>query len=133
MNSPSTGYLWDLAVRKKISLRNYGEFVIKGAEIGTSANSVGTKSALLATTSPEYVGWDLDVTDQKRVDAWLAEFNRYVTAGNLPALVVAVDTVPIDNRTLCGSAARRAIQISSTPPLAVICRSVLPSRVSSEE
>jgi DNA-binding beta-propeller fold protein YncE len=88
VNSPSTGYLWDLAVRKKISLRDYGEFTMKGAEVGMGTKTVGTKSALLATVSPDYVGWDLDVPDQKRVDAWLAEFERYVADGNLPALEI---------------------------------------------
>ncbi|HEY8181169.1 MAG TPA: beta-propeller fold lactonase family protein [Thermoanaerobaculia bacterium] len=88
VNAPSTGYLWDLAVRKKITLRNYGEFVIKGAELGSKANSVGTKSALRATTSPDYVGWNLDVPDQKRADVWIEEFNQYVADGNLPALEI---------------------------------------------
>jgi hypothetical protein len=88
VNAPSTGYLWDLAVRKKITLRDYGEFVIQGAELGRSEKSVGTKSALRATTSPDYVGWDLDVPDQQRADVWIAEFNRYVADGNLPALEI---------------------------------------------
>ncbi|HXH37526.1 MAG TPA: beta-propeller fold lactonase family protein, partial [Thermoanaerobaculia bacterium] len=30
VNAPATGYLWDLAVRKKISFRNYGEYVANG-------------------------------------------------------------------------------------------------------
>jgi len=88
VNSPSTGYLWDLAVRKKISLRDYGEFTIKGSEVGQPGKSIGTKSALQSNTSPAYIGWDLDVPDQNRVDAWLAEFNRYVADGNLPALEI---------------------------------------------
>ncbi|HYS55256.1 MAG TPA: alkaline phosphatase family protein [Thermoanaerobaculia bacterium] len=88
VNSPSTGYLWDLAVRKKISFRDYGEFTVKGAEAGMGTRTVGTKSALLTAVSPDYIGWDLDVSDQKRVDAWLAEFNRYVAEGNLPAFEI---------------------------------------------
>jgi DNA-binding beta-propeller fold protein YncE len=89
VNAPSTGYLWDAAVRKKISLRNYGEFTIRGAEVGEPAvNAIGTKSVLRAHTAPAYVGWDLDVTDQARVDAWLAEFRRYVADGTFPALEI---------------------------------------------
>src|SRR5207245_1729859 len=89
VNAPSTGYLWDAAVRKKISLRDYGEFTITGAEVGQPAiRSIGTRNALVTTTSPTYVGWDLDVPDQNRVDAWLVEFNRYVANGNLPALEI---------------------------------------------
>jgi len=88
VNAPSTGYLWDLATRKKISLRDYGEFVVRGIDVGQPRKSIGTKSALIANTAPDYVGWDLDVPDQKRADAWLAEFNRYVAGGNLPALEI---------------------------------------------
>jgi len=88
VNSPSTGYLWDLAVRKKISLRDYGEFTVKGSEFGMGTKTVGTKSALIANVAPDYIGWDLDVPDQKRVDAWMAEFEQYVSNGNLPALEI---------------------------------------------
>ena len=86
--SPSTGYLWDLAVRKGISLRDYGEFVVEGKTLGLQRASVGTKTALVGRTAPQYVGWNLDVPDQRRADAWLAEFNQYVANGNLPALEI---------------------------------------------
>ncbi|HEX9501820.1 MAG TPA: bifunctional YncE family protein/alkaline phosphatase family protein [Thermoanaerobaculia bacterium] len=85
--SPSTGYLWDLAVRKKISLRDYGEFVIDGKELGQKGY-LGAKSALIPLASPEYPTFDLDIPDQKRADIWLAEFNRYGVDGNLPALEI---------------------------------------------
>jgi YVTN family beta-propeller protein len=87
VNSPSTGYLWDLAMRKKISLRNYGEFVVKGAEIGKDGY-VGVKSALEEATAPDYPGFDMNIPDQKRADIWLAEFTRYVAQGTLPALQI---------------------------------------------
>ncbi|HEY8133507.1 MAG TPA: alkaline phosphatase family protein [Thermoanaerobaculia bacterium] len=101
VNSPSTGYLWDLSVRKKISLRDYGEFTIEGSEVGQKRNAVPTKNALIGATCPDYVGWNLDVPDQKRVDAWLAEFNGYVADGKLPALEIM--TLPNDH-TSGGSA-----------------------------
>jgi len=103
VNSPSTGYLWDLAVRKKISLRDYGEFVIAGEEVGQNRNAVPTKSALIGATCPDYVGWNLDVPDQKRVDAWLAEFNRYVADGKLPALEI----MSLPNDHTAGGAAKK--------------------------
>ncbi|MEA2337177.1 MAG: hypothetical protein QOE82_1184, partial [Thermoanaerobaculia bacterium] len=34
VNAPASGYLWDLAVRKKISLRNYGEFAGDSSDAG---------------------------------------------------------------------------------------------------
>ena len=89
VNAPSTGYLWDLAARKKISMRDYGEFTVGGEEIGQPAiAAIGMKSALRSTTSPTYPGWNLDIRDQKRADAWLAEFNAYVAGNNLPALEI---------------------------------------------
>src|SRR5438132_1457944 len=87
VNSPSTGYLWDLAVRKKISMRDYGEFVIAGNEVGLPDNRYyAVKTALQKIASTEYPNFDLDIADQKRADIWLSEFNRYVKEGNLPAL-----------------------------------------------
>ena len=104
VNAPSTGYLWDAAVRKKISLRDYGEFTVRGEEIGAPAiNAIGTKDALRSNTSPAYVGWDLDVTDQARVDAWLAEFNRYTADGNLPTLEI----MSLPNDHTAGSSANK--------------------------
>jgi hypothetical protein len=85
--SPSTGYLWDLALRKKISLRDYGEFVHDAKDLGQKTY-LGAKSALISLTSPEYPTFDLDIPDQTRADIWLAEFNRYVADGNLPALEI---------------------------------------------
>ena len=81
--SPGTGYLWDLAVRKKISFRNYGEFFVEGKK-----PYLATKRALVANSSPDYPPFDLDIRDQKRVDIWLAEFNRYVASDDLPALQI---------------------------------------------
>jgi YVTN family beta-propeller protein len=87
VNSPSTGYLWDLAVRKKISLRNYGNFVAAGKDIGMdSKRYYPTKTALMDTTATQFPDFDMDIPDQKRVDIWLEEFRRYVSEGNLPAL-----------------------------------------------
>src|SRR5262249_46323352 len=58
VNAPSTGYLWDLAVRKKISLRDYGEFSVEGKELGQPAiAAIGTKTALRTTMCPTYTGW----------------------------------------------------------------------------
>jgi YVTN family beta-propeller protein len=103
VNSPSTGYLWDLAVRKGISLRNYGEFVINGKDIGQDGSFVGVKSALVAVSSKEYPNFDLDITDQKRTDIWLEEFNGYVAGGNLPSFEI----VRLPNDHTSGGAANK--------------------------
>jgi len=38
--------------------------------------------------SPTYAPWDLKVPDNKRVDAWLAEFRAFEANGQLPALSI---------------------------------------------
>src|SRR6202022_5015315 len=64
VNSPSTGYLWDLAVRKKISLRNYGNFVAAGKDIGMdSKRYYPTKTALMDTTATQFPDFDMDIPD----------------------------------------------------------------------
>ena len=84
VNEPGTGYLWDAALRARVSLRNYGEFVRRDA----SGKWVATKPALAPHTCPEFPGWDLDTRDQARVDAWLAEFRRNEASGSLPQLTI---------------------------------------------
>jgi YVTN family beta-propeller protein len=88
--APANGYLWDLARRKKISLRNYGEFVANGNEVEdvVGPKYAGLRRALRNTTSPDYAGFDLAVTDQARTDVWLREFREYVDRNALPALEI---------------------------------------------
>ncbi|HKS25652.1 MAG TPA: alkaline phosphatase family protein [Thermoanaerobaculia bacterium] len=81
--SPSTGYLWDLAVRKGISLRNYGEFVAPDDDV-----YVGTRRALAATSVPDFPGFDMKIPDQKRADIWIRELNDFVKRGSMPALEI---------------------------------------------
>ena len=89
-NAPLNGYLWDLAVRKKISLRNYGEFVANGEDLRDVAGKeyAGLRRALRKTTSPDYPSFNLSISDQTRADIWLREFREYVAHGTLPALEI---------------------------------------------
>ncbi len=84
VDSPSTGYLWDQALRAGVSLRNFGEFAVRD----TAGRWVATKDALAPFTAPEGPGWDLDVPDQARADAWLAEFRGFVAADTMPGLTI---------------------------------------------
>lgn len=86
--APANGYLWNAALRKGITLRNYGEFVTEGPEMDRPEPHLSVKSKLDPHTCPDYPGFDLDVTDQSRADIWLREFGDYVTKGNLPALQI---------------------------------------------
>jgi YVTN family beta-propeller protein len=90
VNAPANGYLWDLALRKKISLRDYGEYVASGDEQPEVAGKqyIGLRRALRKTTAPDFPGFNMDVSDQARADVWLREFQQYVACGNLPALEI---------------------------------------------
>ena len=84
VNEPGTGYLWDTAARAGVTLRNYGEFVNRDR----SGRWVATKASLAPYTSPDCPGWDLEIPDQKRVDAWLAEFRHFEATDSLPQLTI---------------------------------------------
>jgi len=84
VNEPGNGYLWDLAERAGITLRNYGEFTRRDS----SGRWVATKPFLAAHTDPDFPGWDLSIPDQVRADAWLVEFEEYVRIGQLPQLQI---------------------------------------------
>jgi YVTN family beta-propeller protein len=81
--SPSTGYLWDLAVRKGISLRNYGEFVAQDKRWYH-----GARRALVDTTAHDYPGFDLTIPDQRRADLWIHDLDDFVKRGAMPALQI---------------------------------------------
>lgn len=88
---PASGYLWDLAQRAGITFRNYGEFVIPEGidpESRMPAGYKGSKPFLAANTSREFPGYDLDITDQRRADVFLREFDQFVRDGRMPRLIV---------------------------------------------
>ena len=98
---PASGYLWDVTTRARISLRNYGEFVVRddrgaatpsgGGAAGSPSRAHayrGTKTALLETTNAAYPGFDLDIRDQVRADVWLADFAEDVRRCSMPALEI---------------------------------------------
>ncbi len=89
VNEPASGYLWTVAARAGVSLRNYGEFVVPERESGEQGTRfVGNKPQLVNTTNPKYPGFNLDIQDQKRADVWLAELSEYVAKGTMPALEI---------------------------------------------
>lgn len=90
VNAPASGYLWDLAIRKGISLRDYGEFVVDATELpgGKEGDFIPTRRALLDVASREYPPWNLDIPDQKRADVWISDLQKYTAAGSMPALQI---------------------------------------------
>jgi DNA-binding beta-propeller fold protein YncE len=107
VSEPARGYLWDLAERAHITLRNYGEFVVRDTANG-HAVYVGDKPFLATHTNPDYPGFDLNLMDQARIDVWLKELAGYVKGGNMPQLEIV--RLPDDHTagTRAGSRTPRA-------------------------
>ncbi len=105
------GFLWDNALRHRVSLRNYGEFMIPRFRWRDPARSGepdflacyrtwkdGSGEVLfecepavetLRPFSPSaYVGWGMEVPDQYRADFILRELREFETRGEFPQLVI---------------------------------------------
>ncbi|HVA18210.1 MAG TPA: bifunctional YncE family protein/alkaline phosphatase family protein, partial [Candidatus Dormibacteraeota bacterium] len=98
-----TGYLWDAALRAKLTMRNYGFFLDlehyaarsgKGDPIPLLRDPYASKTqvafadkpALMKITDPYFRGFDLKFPDYWRYTEWRREFQGYVAGGNLPNL-----------------------------------------------
>ncbi len=85
-STPRNGYLWDDCNRAGVTFRDYGEFVTNPvAKDGTVTTQM---PGLQGKIDPLYPGFDLNYSDEARVDEWLREFNQFVTDGDLPALEI---------------------------------------------
>ena len=89
LTAPESGYIWDYAARAGVSVRSYGEFV-QHLTKSASGDVVAIESVpgLKNLVAPSFAGFDLEITDQKRVDYWLQEFNGFVKDNNLPQLSI---------------------------------------------
>jgi DNA-binding beta-propeller fold protein YncE len=108
--APPLGYIWDYARRANVSVRSYGEFVVHASRAATGdVVAVESVPGLRGVIAPAYAGWDLDITDGKRVDTWLTEFRQFEADGNLPAL--SIIRLPNDHTagTRAGSPTPRAM------------------------
>jgi DNA-binding beta-propeller fold protein YncE len=81
-DEPNDGFLWTLAAKKGVSFRDYGEMVAvpEGWPV--------TQLELGSDISPSYPAFNLNILDQVRANAWIAEFEQFVKDGNLPQLEV---------------------------------------------
>ena len=89
VDEPASGYLWNAAIKKGLTLRNYGEF---GEPLPAKDNEPvryrATKEALDRYTNREYPAFDMKISDQVRIEIWLQEFQAFVRQGNLPDLEI---------------------------------------------
>jgi len=103
---PASGYLWNLAEKKGITLRNYGEFVVPTArdiDDPLPAGYRGNKPFLYSNTDPRYPGFDLAIRDQRRADEWIRELQEFSRRDSMPALEIV--RLPDDHTS--GAAAGR--------------------------
>ncbi|HKV42697.1 MAG TPA: bifunctional YncE family protein/alkaline phosphatase family protein [Blastocatellia bacterium] len=82
IDEPADGFLWTLATKKGVTFRDYGEMVN-----GPQGWPV-TQRELGPDICKAYPPFHLDVPDQVRADAWIAELNQFVRDGEMPALEV---------------------------------------------
>jgi YVTN family beta-propeller protein len=89
LTAPEGGYIWDAAHRSRVTVRSYGEFVDNVSKSPTGdVVAVESVPGLKGYVAPAFAAFDLSITDNKRVDTWLQEFNGYVQNGNLPQLSI---------------------------------------------
>jgi DNA-binding beta-propeller fold protein YncE len=81
-DEPIGGFLWNLAAKKGIWFRDYGEMV-NGPE-GWPV----TQRDLRADVSPIYPEFNLKIPDQRRADGWIQELHEFEAKGEMPALEV---------------------------------------------
>lgn len=86
-SAPASGYLFDHAKRAGLDYRSYGEF----NDFTSAAPNVKPTpfaTALEGRMSATFPGYDMNISDQVRFEAWKKEFDEYVTNGKLPQLSV---------------------------------------------
>ncbi|RNL52104.1 bifunctional YncE family protein/alkaline phosphatase family protein [Pedobacter jejuensis] len=72
---PKDGFIWDYCQRAGVTYRSYGEFGDYG-----KANI----KSLQGNMCPSSPGFDMDITDQVRADAWIHDFDSLLVAGKVP-------------------------------------------------
>ncbi len=104
------GFIWDNALKHRVSIRNYGEFMApavtwrdgrKGTPDFTTCFRTwqGTSDAAVFKSYPmvetiraisptHYVGWEMNVPDQYRADVFLRELRDFEAKGEFPALTI---------------------------------------------
>jgi DNA-binding beta-propeller fold protein YncE len=104
------GFIWDRAVERGVSIRNYGEFMIPAVRWRDGRKGTpdflacyrtwqGRSNEVIFASTPAiesirrfsptgYVGWEMSVPDQARADFFLAELREFEARGTFPALTL---------------------------------------------
>lgn len=83
---PSSGYIWDRCREADVTYRSYGEFVLNPSAPGQPRKA--RVKALEGHFDPEYHGYDLNYSDQKRADRFLEELARFEREGEMPRFII---------------------------------------------
>jgi len=84
-SAPPQGYIWDFAKRAGVSVRSYGEFASWTRPGGAVRADVPGLEGLV---HPSFPPFDLAIQDQRRVDIWLEDFQKFERDGTLPQLSI---------------------------------------------
>ena len=84
-SAPPLGYIWDFAKRAGVTVRSYGEFASWTRPGGAVRADVPGLEGLV---HPSFPPFDLAIQDQRRVDIWLEEFQKFERDGTLPQLSI---------------------------------------------
>jgi YVTN family beta-propeller protein len=121
------GFIWDKARKYGKTVRVFGEFaadtVVTPPQLtwlsqynawvnGTPAAGISAKSrvaGLRDILAPSFPGFNLNIPDQVRVEAFLSEFQQYEANGSLPNLVIIELSSDHTNGTVPGSPTPRAM------------------------
>jgi YVTN family beta-propeller protein len=77
---PGDSFLWDALLKANIPYVNFGFYVNNPPLVDSSMHG------LLGHTDPIFPGWDLNTTDQVRIDRWLQVFTGFQQAGEMPTV-----------------------------------------------
>jgi sugar lactone lactonase YvrE len=80
------GYLWDRCAEAGVSYRSYGEWAKEDEK--HKGRFVAAVPALKGHVDTDFHGWDLDYTDVKRADRFIAELKRFEREGSMPSLSI---------------------------------------------
>jgi YVTN family beta-propeller protein len=84
--TPAGGYIWDRCAEAKVSYRSYGEWITNGKKPGDPGEA--RAKALEGHFDPQFRGFDLDYSDQKRADRFLEELKGFEEKGEMPHLII---------------------------------------------
>jgi DNA-binding beta-propeller fold protein YncE len=91
-----TGYIWDAALRRRLSVRNYGFFeaadenppAVRDPFVEKRRMISVTRPSLIPNTDLYYRGWDTAYPDYWRYQEWRREFEQFVSNKSLPNLML---------------------------------------------